>query len=296
MLLLSTLVLSFVAAGLSTPVAVKLDNSEPPANATWIPCVEGTKDPICLGIKAPSSDVITEIVHPDGRVEVHRNKYTRKQLKEIRHKNQVRSVQHEPGQLAHDKSAEFISNLTKRESAPPICTTETQKWYDQHDWGYWYQAWHQVGSCFYCDQCTEAIAVSFAVTQTWTVGLSAKFGEVITATFGFSWGETGSLTDTRTCQWNFVESGCHSIWYQPLMSYHNGNANYQTHTHCFAGQGNPAHDSYYDHNWAFANVNQIGNNNGVNQGNLGCNSGCQGNDHRQCQYGNNGGALWPNPN
>ncbi|KAF5546515.1 hypothetical protein FMEXI_5537 [Fusarium mexicanum] len=293
---LSTLVLSFVATAYATPLAIRLDNTEPPENTTFVKCVEGTTDPICLKIRGPSSDIITEIVHPDGTVEVHRNKYTREQLKDIRHQNKVKSVEQKPGHTARDGSAVFINDLTKRESAPPVCYSETQRWWDQKEWGYWYQAWHQVGNCFYCDQCTEAIAVGFSVSQTWTVGLSAKFGEVIEATFSFSWGETHTLTDTRTCQWNYVESGCHSIWYQPLMSYHNGYANYQTHTHCGAGQGQGASDSYYDHNWAYANVNQIGNNNGANQGNLGCGSGCQGNDHRQCQYGNNGGSLWPNSN
>lgn len=68
-----------------------------------------------------------------------------------------------------------------------------------------------MGNCFYCDQCTEAIAVNFAVTDTWTAGLSVKFNDVITANFGFSWGETYGLTDTRTCHSNFVESGCQSI-------------------------------------------------------------------------------------
>ncbi|CVL12043.1 hypothetical protein FPRO06_04713 [Fusarium proliferatum] len=296
MLILSTLVLSFVAVGYATPLAIRLDNTEPPENATFVQCHEGTTDPICLKIRGPSSDVITEIVHPDGTVEVHRNKYTREQLKDIRRQNKVKSVEHKPGHTVRDGSAAFINDLTKRESAPRICRSETQRWWDQNDWGYWYQAWHQVGSCFYCNQCTEAIAVGFSVSQTWTVGLSAKFGEVIEASFEFSWGETHTLTDTRTCQWNNVQSGCHSIWYQPLMSYHNGYANYQTHTHCGAGQGQGASDSYYDHNYAYANVNQIGNNNGVNQGNLGCDSGCQGSDHRQCQYGNNGGSLWPNPN
>ncbi|KAH7134572.1 hypothetical protein B0J13DRAFT_677886 [Dactylonectria estremocensis] len=296
MIFLSTLILSFVTAGFSTPIVLRLDNNGPPENATFIPCVEGTTDPICLSLRQPSSDVITEIVHANGTVETKHNRYTREELKEIRHQNKVRSTEYRPGEVVPDQSAEFISNLTKRESAPPVCWTEKQRWYDQNDWGYWYQAWHQVGNCFYCDQCTEAIAVSFAVSETWTYGLSAEFGEVITASFSFAWGETRTLTDTRTCQWNFVESGCHSIWYQPLMAYHNGYANYQTHTHCGPGQGNPASDSYYNHNWAFANVNQIGNNNGVNQGNLGCNSGCQGNDHRQCQYGNNGGSLWPYAN
>ncbi|KAJ2981390.1 hypothetical protein NQ176_g2049 [Zarea fungicola] len=292
MLFNSAFTLSFVAIGLASPVALR---SEPPAGTTFIPCEEGTKDPICLLIKQPSQDVITELKHPNGTVEVKKNLYTRAQLQAIREENKVVSREHSPQQEPVDGSAAFIDSLTKRESAPPICWSETQKWYDQHEWGYWYQSWHQVGNCFYCDQCTEAISTSFAVSQTWTYGLSAKFNDVITVSFSFAWGQTFTLTDTRTCQWNFVESGCHSIWYQPLMSYHNGYPNYQTHTHCSAGQGQGPTDSYYDHNWAYANVNQAGNN-GINQGNLGCNSGCGGNDHRSCTNGNNGGSLWPYAN
>ncbi|KAJ2975934.1 hypothetical protein NQ176_g5237 [Zarea fungicola] len=116
----------------------------------------------------------------------------------------------------------------------------------------------------------------------------------ITLTFSFAWGQTQGISDTRTCQLNYVENGCHSIWYQPLMAYHNGWPNYQTHTHCSPGWGEGSTDSCYDHNWAWANVNQaVG---GVTPGNLGCNSGCSGSDYRQCDNGNQGGSLWPNPN
>ncbi|KAF5585586.1 hypothetical protein FPCIR_8299 [Fusarium pseudocircinatum] len=162
---LSTLVLSFVAVGYVTPLAIRLDNTEPPENATFVQCHEGTTDRICLKIRGPSLDVITEIVHPDGTVE----------------------------------SAAFVSDLTKRDT-PRLCRSETQRWWDENEWGYWYQAWHQVGNCFYCNQCTEAIAVGFSVSQAWTVGLSLKFEEVIEASFEFTWDETHTLTDTRTCQ------------------------------------------------------------------------------------------------
>ncbi|RDW57506.1 hypothetical protein BP6252_13766 [Coleophoma cylindrospora] len=293
----SILLFFLVGAGLSTPIASSLESRGPPPNATFIQCIDGTTDPICQLIHQPSHEIITEIIHPNGTMEIKRNLYTRDQLQAIRARNNVTSIEYQPGEAVQTRNAETINSPTKRESAPPACWSETQKWYDTHDWGYWYQPWKQVGNCFYCDQCTEAIATSFAVTQTWTVGLDAKFGDVITVSFGFSWGQTFSLSDTRTCQWNWVEYGCHSLWYQPLMTYHNGYANYQTHTHCGAGQGEPASDSYSNHNWAFANVNQaVTDNNGVNRGNLGCNSGCEGNDHRQCQYGNNGGVLWPNAN
>ncbi|KAJ2976377.1 hypothetical protein NQ176_g4987 [Zarea fungicola] len=294
MLFTGALSLSFIAVCLASPLSVI--RSEPPAGTVFIPCEEGTKDPICLLVKQPTQDIITEITHPNGTVQVKRNLYTRGELQAIREANNVVSTEHSPNQdTPRNGSAEFIKSLTERDQLPPICYTENQKWYDTYNWGYWYNSWHQVGNCFYCDQCTEAIAVSFAVTQTWTYGLSYKFDDVITATFGFSWGQTFTLSDTRTCQWNNVEHGCHSIWYQPLLTYHNGEANYQTHHHCFARSGSPATDSYYDHGYTGVNVNQ-GGNNGVNQGNLGCNSGCGGSDHRQCTNGNNGGSLWPYAN
>ncbi|KAJ2974538.1 hypothetical protein NQ176_g6001 [Zarea fungicola] len=285
--------LSLVALSLATPLIIRGD---PPPNAVFFECKEGTKDPICLSIKQPFHDVTTEITHFNGTKEVKKNLYSRSQLQAIREENQVISREHAPHQELEDRSEAFIANLTKRDWVP-LCRTETQRWYDTQSWGYWYQNWHQVGSCFYCDYCSEAIATSFAVTQTWTVGLNYKFGEVITATFSFAWGQTFTITDTRTCRWRNVENNCHSIWYQPLMTYHNGNANYQTHTKCLPRAGLPGYEVYYDHNWAFANVNQAGGaTNGVNQGNLGCNSGCGGWDKRQCVNGNFGGSLWPNPN
>ncbi|KAJ2983334.1 hypothetical protein NQ176_g767 [Zarea fungicola] len=296
MLFTSALTVSLIAVGLASPVTVI--RSEPPPGTVFIPCEEGTKDPICLLVKQPVQDVITEITHPNGTVEIKRNLYSRSELQAIRAANNVVSTEYSaPKEAILDGSVSAASNSssTKRDQLPPICYTETQRWYDTNNWGYWYQPWHQVGSCFYCDQCTEAIAVSFAVAETWTYGLSGDFDEVIKYTFGFSWGETSTLTDTRTCQWNNVENGCHSIWYQPLMSYHNGEANYQTHRHCYARSPNPATDYYYDHSYTGVNVNQKGNN-GVNQGNLGCNSGCGGSDGRQCTNGNFGGSLWPYAN
>jgi hypothetical protein len=222
--------------------------------------------------------------------------YTREQLQTIRERNNVTTVEYKPGDVVRNRSAEFISSLTKRESAPPVCHSELQQWYDTSNWGYWYQTWNQVGNCFYCNVCTEGIAISFGVTETWTVGLAATFYKVLQFTFQFSYGEALTLTDTRTCSWTNVEDGCHSIWYQPMMSYHNGNANYQTHTHCTGGVGGTT-DSYFDHNWAFANVNAgVGGDGSVNTGNMGCNSGCQGSDHRQCLHGNSGHFIWPGVN
>ncbi|KAJ2972419.1 hypothetical protein NQ176_g7170 [Zarea fungicola] len=283
---LQFITLSLATVVLSTPLVLK-DTTSPLDNSTIIACAEGTTDPICNLHRQPTQHVITDITHPNGTTEMVRNKYTREQLNAIRTANNVKSAQFAPGEAS--------SAASKREVAPPVCYTETQRWYDTDSWGYWYQSWNQVGSCFYCDDCSEAISTSFAVSQTWTYGLGVSFDSVIQSTFQFSWGETFTLSDTRTCVWNNVQNGCHSIWYQPLMSYHNGYANYQTHAHCYAGAGSAASDSYYNHNYAFANVNQAGNN-GVNQGNLGCDSGCQGSDGRQCQYGNGGGSPWPYAN
>lgn len=214
MLLQHALALSLVAISHASPIV--LLRSEPPADAIFTPCHEGTEDPICHLVKQPSPDVITERVHPNGTVEVLKNHYTRAQLKAIRENNNVISVEHKPRRGGNDTSTAPGGSLAERWVMPPpqYCTSEIQKWYDTHEWGYWYQSWHQIGNCFYCDQCSEAISTSFGVAQTWTYGLSANFGDIISASFGFSWGQTFSLTDTRTCQWNFVESDCHSIWYQ----------------------------------------------------------------------------------
>lgn len=296
-MLLFTFILHLAAVGYGKPLVLRSDEVGPPANATFVRCTEGTTDPLCHLVRQPTLGVVTEITHINGTKETKRDLYTHEHLRGIRERNNVTSVERKLGQTFPDNHAKFINEFTKRESSTgiPICYTERMKWFDQHEWGYWYQQWKQVGNCFYCDQCTEAISTSFAVAQTWSFGLEAKFAEVITASFHFSWGQTYSLSDTRTCQWNYVENGCHSIWYQPLMSYHNGYANLQTHTHCYGPSFSGGGDSYYDHDYHYVNVNQAGNN-GVNQGNLGCNSGCQGGDHRQCQNGNNGGALWPYAN
>ncbi|KAK9364652.1 hypothetical protein V1509DRAFT_635657 [Lipomyces kononenkoae] len=50
-------------------------------------------------------------------------------------------------------------------------------------------------------------------------------------------------------------------------------------------------DQYYNHQYTYVNVNQAAKG-GVNQGNLGCGSGCGGWDNRQCTSGNNRGTLW----
>lgn len=293
MLFYGIFTLSLAAVSLAGPLILRGD---PPPGATFMECKDDTKDPICLSIKPPFHDVHTEITHPNGTKEFKRNLYTREQLKAIREENSVISRRHEPYQEYEDGNAAFIANMTKRDVVQP-CWTERQKWYDTHQWGYWYQSWHQIGSCFYCDNCREAIAYSFGVSQTWTVGLQLEFTDVLKATFGFSWGQSFGISDTRTCNWNNVENGCHSIWYQPLMTYHNGYANYQSHTKCSASHGLPARDVYYDHNYAYANVNQAAGAAGsVNQGNMGCNSGCGGWDKRQCDQGNFGGSLWGNPN
>lgn len=186
---------SMMAVVLSSPASLR-SAATSPGNATFVSCIEGTTDPICHMIRQPIKDVITEIHHPNGTIETHRNKYTRKELEEIRISKRVTSVERQPGETIPDGSAGFIRSVEKRESAPPLCYHEIQKWYDQHEWGYWYQSWHQIGNCFYCNKCAEAIASSFAVAQTWTYGLGVNFDDIVSASFGFSWGQTFTLTDT----------------------------------------------------------------------------------------------------
>lgn len=286
MKLQNALLLPFVVVVFANPL--NLGYNAPPGNATFISCKESTGDPICALVKQPHQDVLTTISHPNGTIETVRNKYTREHLQQIRIDNNISTVEYRPG--------ETVPMLDMREERPRICTHEHQEWFDQHDWGYWYQAWNQIGNCFYCDDCDEEISASFSVSQTWTVGLEAKFNAVIKAQFSFSWGSEQSLSDSRKCRWKHVQHGCHSIWYQPLMSAHNGWANYQTHTHCPAGNGQGASDSFSDHNYAWANVNQAALTDAGHPGNMGCDSGCQGSDRRQCLHGNQGGLLWPHAN
>jgi hypothetical protein len=234
-------------------------------------------------VKQPDFGVTQHTLLPDGTWQASPSNWTRESLKDFRKSHVASKIHTDPSIL---------------DGRPPLCFSNKQTWYDTHDWGYWYQPWHQVGNCFYCDNndCNEAIQVSFSVQQTWTVGIGVTFDEIVEATFGFSSSQTASVSDTRTCNWAAnTEYGCHSIWYQPQMSYHNGYANYQTHTHCTAASGEDATDYYHDHNLAFANVNQEAGN-GHNTGNMGCNSGCSGADHRQCPNGNDGGTLWPPAN
>ncbi|KAJ2983120.1 hypothetical protein NQ176_g937 [Zarea fungicola] len=85
-----------------------------------------------------------------------------------------------------------------------------------------------VGSC-------SLVASESLVPTLVANGLTADLEKVLHLVFQFSWGNTVIVTDTRTCNWNHNTNGCHAIWHQPLMMYHNGYANYQTHTHCEAG-------------------------------------------------------------
>ncbi|RKU46368.1 hypothetical protein DL546_003215 [Coniochaeta pulveracea] len=138
MRLQNALSLAQVTAKLANPITLDLSSRGAARNVTYVPCTEGTTDPICQLIRQPNPDVISEIIHPNGTVETKQIRYTREQLGDIRARNNVVSVEHQPGQVLPDRSAEFVENLSKRESAPPICYTETQKWFDQQEWGYWY--------------------------------------------------------------------------------------------------------------------------------------------------------------
>ncbi|KAJ5359753.1 uncharacterized protein N7496_012166 [Penicillium cataractarum] len=115
------MILSLVTMGLSTPLVFRSDSDGPPINATFIQCTEGTADPICQLLRRPDPDIVTEITHPNGAIEVKRNLYTREQLQAVRKQNNVTSVEYKPGDAARNQSTEFISSLTKREPAPPTC-------------------------------------------------------------------------------------------------------------------------------------------------------------------------------
>ncbi|KAJ8098963.1 hypothetical protein POJ06DRAFT_302815 [Lipomyces tetrasporus] len=252
----------------ASPIHLPTEGFHADKNATFVRCTTSSIDPLCKLVKQPDTAVMEHKLLQDGTWSITKSNWTRESLKAVREQPSIM-------RRAGDGIEGPPADLEKRESAPPICTEpQTQTWFDQDDWGY-----------------CEAIQSSFAVTESWTVGLSASFDAVLQASFGFSWGQTYTLSDTRTCNWNKGDTwGCHSIWYQPLMSYHNGWANYQTHTWC-----SDTGDQYYDHQYTYVNVNQAANG-GINQGNLGCGSGCGGDDHRQCTNGNNGGTLWGPPN
>ncbi|KAF8850650.1 hypothetical protein BDZ45DRAFT_769511 [Acephala macrosclerotiorum] len=77
------------------------------------------------------------------------------------------------------------------------------------------------------------------------------------------------------------------------MSYHNGWPNWQVRAY------NPAVYGFTTtgHKATYVNVNAYPINDGsVHSKNWGCDSGCQGSDHRQCKYKNTGGPLWPASN
>ncbi|RFU34102.1 hypothetical protein B7463_g2256, partial [Scytalidium lignicola] len=282
--------LALAGSAIASPIYQRNEDFKGNNTVVYVKCDDSSKDPLCALVRPPISTVMTTTLLEDGTwSEAVPSNWTRESLKAFRVANNVTS--NLPSSI--DPVSRHLNS--KREAGPPVCTTERQNWYDQHEWGYWYQAWAQVGNCFYCDTCSEAIATSFAVSETWTFSLGVDFDKVMQLSFGYSWGQTYTLGDTRTCNWVKGNTyGCHTIWYQPLMSWHHGYANYQTHGHCFGnGQVGPS-DSYYDHNYKYAEANNAANG-GTNQGNLGCGSGCSGSDHRQC-HGNNGGVLWPYAN
>lgn len=286
------LVLSLFGLTYAEPIYQHADKFLNSKNDTVLTCTAASSNPACHVIKQPRSEVMQTILLPDGTwSEPTVSNWTRESLAAKRKKHGVISNLRK----GDEGLQAFHHNLTKRESAPQVCSTYRQTWFDQHEWGNWYQQWKQVGGCYYCSKCTERITQSFGVSQTWTVGLEVNFESIIKASFGFSQGQTSELKSALTCQWNPGEThNCHSIWFQPLMTYHNGYANYQTHQHCYAGGGEPASDFVYDHHYAFVNVNEGPH--GSFQGNFGCGSGCQGSDHNQCWYGNDGGVLWPRAN
>lgn len=61
------------------------------------------------------------MVYPNGTVEILKNKYTREQLQTLREENNVVSVEHHPGNVIYDDAAEFVKNMTERETGRPVC-------------------------------------------------------------------------------------------------------------------------------------------------------------------------------
>ncbi|KAK9388154.1 hypothetical protein V1515DRAFT_597880 [Lipomyces mesembrius] len=200
---------------LASPVYLPNEGFHADKNATFVRCDASSTDFICALVKKPESAVMEHKLLPDGTWKWTKSNWTREALKAVREQNNVTSIM----RRTDDRIADSVTDLRKRESVPPICSqTDLQTWYDQCEWGYWYQPWRQVGNCFYCDTCTEQIQTSFSVTESWTVGLPVTFDQVIQTSFRFSWGQTYGLSDTRTCEWQNGDTwGCHSIWYQQLI-------------------------------------------------------------------------------
>lgn len=177
----------------------------------------------------------------------------------------------------------------------PYCNNYYTDEFDQDSWGFWWQPWRQVGACYYCNTCSLGISVSAAVTFQYTVTIGADVGGLISATFGYSWGETTSLSQTFTCNWNPQNSnGCNTIWFQPEMSWHKGWGKRKKWGYCNPGTTwfISEQDAYYN------NVDQpIKDANGKSFGNWGCGSGCQdkscgASTHgNECCFANAGGTL-----
>lgn len=148
-----------------------------------------------------------------------------------------------------------------------------------------YTEWNQVGNCFYCDSCTQTITSTASVQNTWSVGLTADFEEAIHIAFGFQRTTTTSLSSAVGCTWQPGETfGCHSIWFQAGFNTFTGQAKVHQ-------QGNFACFGDIDDSQP-ATVKKAQTDKGFVGGNPGCGSGCQGDDNRQCPYGNDGGVLW----
>jgi hypothetical protein len=286
-MLISQAIFGSLFLGLATRVAAipvqEIDITPSGLNATYVHCGTGTTltnldDPNCPKLHPYVNKVFHHEIQDDG---TWKTTISNRSVEEAEHDSKI-SARHTDGELA---------DLASRDVP---CRTYVETWFTTDNWGYWYNTWEQIGQCFYCDSCSYAAQYSASVSQTWTVGLGANMDDAIQATFGYSWGYSQGFSNTFTCNWNPGDTyGCHSVWFQPLMTYHNGWPNWQVHAYnpSVCGFTTTGHQSTY------ANVNQFPDHNGdINSGNWGCGSGCQGSDHRQCQYGNYGGSLWPSSN
>lgn len=286
MLFSSSLLITFLLGSAGTAISIpvqELDITPSPINATYIHCGTGSnltnfEDENCAKRHKEVHHVYRHELQDDG---TWRTSVADKTIAEAEAE----------AKLSVNRTEAELDELSKRDVP---CRTYVETWFTTDNWGYWYNQWKQIGQCFYCDDCSFAAQYSASVTQTWTVGLGVNLDSAIQATFGYSWGYSQGFGNEFTCNWSPGSTyGCHSVWFQPLMTYHNGWPNYQIHAYNSGACG----FTTTGHVWTYANVNQFPNHDGnVNSGNWGCDSGCQGSDHRQCQYGNYGGSLWPSSN
>jgi hypothetical protein len=173
------------------------------------------------------------------------------------------------------------TNLNKRLAGPPpvYCWNTWSQGFDQNSWGYYNGNWGQMGGCYYCESCYITVDVSYGVSFTYTAEADLNLGNVISGSFGYSWGHSWGTDSAFTCYWvsgsqlanGATNYGCNSIWFQPLYSWHWGYTWWQSGVAC--SDGRPWVQTGY--NWADMMVSQpVLDQYGNAAGNFGCGSGC----------------------